>query len=318
MARTRLDGTIAMKRLIPFLLALALIFSLAGSVEARPFLDLSSGLIAYWHMDETSGTRVDAVGNNDLSETGPVGYAAGKFGNAASFSGGTEQLSQVDDTALSGHDGFTIAFWLYPEALPDEGTSPIVAAISNEGGYPIEWTLFDVEGYFDFEVDSGSNPGDLITDAPLALDGWYYVLAWYDPINEMMGLAINDVEVEQPWTEGVQDLTGVPLYFNGDDGGIGFTGRVDEAAYWNRPLASDERTSLYNDGQGQLIPVDHSSGGSSINLDLSFTPFQSAVSNWFTNLWPILAFVFAIAIIQVIIIVASLSFLNALRGRRRS
>ena len=44
---------------------------------------LTTNLISYWKLDETSGTRVDSVGNNDLTDNNTVLYGAGKQGNGA-------------------------------------------------------------------------------------------------------------------------------------------------------------------------------------------------------------------------------------------
>jgi len=45
-----------------------------------------STLKAYWKLDETAGTRADATSNGyDLANDADVGYATGKFGNAAHF-----------------------------------------------------------------------------------------------------------------------------------------------------------------------------------------------------------------------------------------
>lgn len=57
---------------------------------------------AAWPMDETSGTRVDIVGESDLTDNNTVASAAGKFGNAADFElTNSEYLSVADNTAVS-------------------------------------------------------------------------------------------------------------------------------------------------------------------------------------------------------------------------
>ncbi|MBU0513002.1 MAG: hypothetical protein KJ638_15045, partial [Chloroflexi bacterium] len=43
------------------------------------------GLVAWWSLDETSGTRYDSHGGNHLSDNNTVGYSTGKQGNSANF-----------------------------------------------------------------------------------------------------------------------------------------------------------------------------------------------------------------------------------------
>ena len=71
---------------------------------------LLTGLVSWWNLDETSGTRADSVGSNHLTDVNTVGYAAGKIGNAASFvAANNETLST--ETALF-EDDFTLSMWV--------------------------------------------------------------------------------------------------------------------------------------------------------------------------------------------------------------
>jgi len=69
--------------------------------KAASGFDLVTPLTAWWELDETTGTRVDAHSTNDLTMTGTVGYVTGVDGNAASFSGGNAYLSATFDLGFS-------------------------------------------------------------------------------------------------------------------------------------------------------------------------------------------------------------------------
>ena len=82
---------------------------------------LNSGLIGFWNMNETTGTRFDATNNNiDLTPEGTVGVTTGKAGNAVSFTNDKfSRLSTANLAALNpGGDKYTVAFWFYIDTLP--------------------------------------------------------------------------------------------------------------------------------------------------------------------------------------------------------
>ena len=99
-------------RLVHLLMSrLSLLGSGFATPGGSPFL---SGLIAYWTLDEASGTRVDAHGNNDLSDNNTVTSTTGKVGDAAAFAtANSEYLSRADNADLSvGNIDFTFDLWL--------------------------------------------------------------------------------------------------------------------------------------------------------------------------------------------------------------
>lgn len=304
-----------------FYVSMALSLLALTSVSAtgnQPPHALADDLIAYWTLNETSGTRADVVGSNDLSESGAVGYAPGKVGNAAAFSG-AERLSVTDNTVLTSSNGFTVTLWLYIQAISSEQT-PAAASLGSLGGFPYEWVIvpmcLESCGLY-FSINGSADPAELFSD-PLTLNTWHFVVAWYDASTQVMAISVDGMTTEQPWLEGIEDLTDVPLFLNGADGGIGFTGRVDEVGFWNRALTPDERALLYNNGEGCNYPFDNcqQSGSSSLSLDLSFTQFQISVLSWFHSFWPIVAFILAFAVLEAIVIMVSVSLLNTRRRRR--
>src|SRR5512137_2929130 len=74
---------------------------------------LLNGLVAYWPLDEQSGTRYDAVGDADLTDNNTVlASNAGPSGTVASFvAANSESLSVA--TPWNGTTSVTIAGWVY-------------------------------------------------------------------------------------------------------------------------------------------------------------------------------------------------------------
>lgn len=85
--------------------------------------DAVSSAVAHWNLNESSGTRVDSVGSNDLTDNNTVGVDTGKFGNAAYFDIlNSEYLSINDNAALSmGDVDFMLRAWIKLESTASSG-----------------------------------------------------------------------------------------------------------------------------------------------------------------------------------------------------
>jgi len=71
---------------------------------------LTSGLIAIWKLDETSGSRFDTYKGNTLLDINTAGYAAGILGNALSLSNGTSYIYMANSsTVATGDVNFAIS-----------------------------------------------------------------------------------------------------------------------------------------------------------------------------------------------------------------
>ena len=83
-------------------------------------MSFTDNFIAFWKLGEASGTRVDSIGSNDLTDNNTVTQAAGKIGNCAQFTAAnSEYLSIADNAALSTGDiDFSIVFWVYFDSTP--------------------------------------------------------------------------------------------------------------------------------------------------------------------------------------------------------
>ena len=68
----------------------------------RPTNSWKRGLVAYWRLDETSGSRLDSSGNgHTLTDNNTVTSGAGKVGTAAVFTrASSERLSRADQPAF--------------------------------------------------------------------------------------------------------------------------------------------------------------------------------------------------------------------------
>jgi len=97
-------------RIFIFMMSLLVILAVVPLVVAQ-----ESGLVAFFNMDEASGSRADEIGSADLSDNNTVGQVVGKDVYAAQFDG-ADYLSSSADAFDFADEDFTIMAWVYPVA----------------------------------------------------------------------------------------------------------------------------------------------------------------------------------------------------------
>ena len=109
---------------------------------------LTDNLIAFWELEEASGTRNDAHGSNHLTDNNTVAQGTGKVGNCADFElDNSEYLSIADNAALSvGDEDFTIQAWFNIEANPGFRQGIVGKSSGGADGYWLKWEPSYVAG----------------------------------------------------------------------------------------------------------------------------------------------------------------------------
>jgi hypothetical protein len=240
-----------MKKLLIFLPALILLALLPGSLaEAAPmrYNSLNNGLVAFWKLDEESGTRYDSVGNNHLTDNNTVGRSAGVVGEAARFvSSNSEDLSISDNADMSPTGDFTIAGWFYF----DDPSNTQTRLISKYTGAPsvsyhlslystVAFAVYDDSSYTGYGVYSGYS------------SGWNFIVAWVDTGSDTINLSVNGNTNGAAFTGNVNDSS-APFKIGSLNSQYSDI-RVDAVGFWHRVLSPAERTLLYNNGNGMEYP----------------------------------------------------------------
>jgi RHS repeat-associated protein len=215
----------------------------------------TNGLISWWTMNEMGETRNDSHGTNHLSDNNTIGAALGKQGGAASFVASTpaEFLSIEDNPNIStGNIDFTISANVYL-------TSTASTAVLVNKGDKVNMNIREYTLYFDqstskigFRVGNGTTSAYILSTSTVTSGQWYTVTAWHNAASDSINLQINEGSVSSgSYTGGGSDNT-YPLTIGAfSDGTYGFTGLIDEVAFYKRVLTSAERTWLYNNGLGR-------------------------------------------------------------------
>ena len=219
------------------------------------FSDLTTNAVAYWDMDETSGTRYDAAGSNDLADNGTVTYDTGMISNCAHFDDSTsEYLSIADNTDLSmGDVEFMFMGWF---SLDDKTASQVFFSKGSTSSLEYSFSYNSSTDEWDWSVRDTANT----TTTTASFTGttyatfWYFCAMWHDPVADEIGLKVGaNASVVESTSGGVRDSTNAFNVGRYTDGTAYLDGRVDELGLWKGTgsIFSEEQINFaYNGASG--------------------------------------------------------------------
>ena len=240
--------------------------------------DMYTNMVAYWALDQASGTRLDSRGTNHLTDRNTVTSTTGKIGLAAQFDrANSERLNIADNTALSAGDVLLYAKgFVYPTL--DDGNSHTIAAKGGSSGNRA-WTLAinwaGSNNRFEFTVYSPADAATTVVSAAISINTWYSVEIWHNPTSNLIGLSVNGTETTAAFSAGIKDDTG-----NFTLGALSstnhFTGLIDEFFIIKGYIPdSTRRTWLYNSGNGRSYTDIYNYGAGAFSLDVKYNNYVS-------------------------------------------
>lgn len=231
-----------------------------GEVEAEPEASVYDDAIALWKLDETSDgsapvVRVDSIGSLDLTDNNTVGSEAKGVGapanlpaNVASFVAANSEYFSIESTDLGLSSACTFAWWFkYPTA----SATYRKFLTKFVGGTP--------SFYFDIYEDDarllmGSDyhgPSQL----NISTGSWHLMVVWQDGVDGKSYSQLDGGSVVTSAAGNLPNLAAGKLSIGSDNGASHFyDGQMSSLAIWDRVLTSDERTALYNSGNGAPLP----------------------------------------------------------------
>lgn len=220
-----------------------------GIFSGSPYASLATGLVAWYRMEEASGTRVDASGNTAGFDTlwgGSTDPASrtGKNGNGMDFDGSQRRYIHRDSTGasnLSFSGDFSMSFWIYADAWPSGTGEPLYRSTSSSNGYRIEINSTASFG-LGFRTTGSTT---WVTTSNFTTGSWHHVYCYWDDSAGTRGIKVNNGTLYT--TTGLSG-TSIPVYshfiIGGDNFGASLDGSIDELAFWSRLLTADEVTAL--------------------------------------------------------------------------
>ncbi len=210
----------------------------------------SSGLVAAYNFNETSGTTVtDASGNaNTGTIVGATRMPSGKFGGALSFNGTNARVTVPDSASLDLTNAMTLEAWVSPTVAPS-GWRAIIDK--------------DVDRYYLMAGTSSQNrPGvggtfgttnqNVFGTATLAVNTWTHLAATYD--RATIRLFVNGVQVSTAAQTAAVSTSNAVLTIGADFYGEYFAGLIDEVRIYNRALSAAEIQTDMNTAVGGTPP----------------------------------------------------------------
>jgi hypothetical protein len=205
-----------------------------GGAMVDPRCAPLDGIVSWWHADADFD---DAVGSNDGTSGGAVGFAPGVDNQAFSLTGAPGSFVEVPADPSLMLNTFTLDAWISQTAL---GGRIIDKALANgREGY-----MMDVAGSQLRLFMSGEQ---ILSSGPLPAGMFTHVAALYDGAN--MAVYINGA-LSAESAAGALTPSTVPLHIGADsNGGSQFVGMIDEPRVFNRALTADEVALLFWQGQ---------------------------------------------------------------------
>lgn len=218
---------------------------------------LIDNCVAYWNMNETSGTRDNATGTAalDLVDKNTVSYGTGKIDNAADLERDNNEYFSITNanagTYFEGLSEMSIFLWVKFESVATATREPFYTSWASNSG-----TLFykDDSDILSFIIGNGTPTFDSVSWAPSS-SVWYHVGVTYNAGAIKFYLDGTQLGADQSST-----ITTIPT--TGNDVNIGkrtdsaayLDGLIDEMGIWQRALSAAEVTELYNGGAGLTYP----------------------------------------------------------------
>ncbi|GEM_PF-418974 len=208
--------------------------------------------IAYWRMDEASGTMVgdsSANGINGTSSSTSNISTSGKFGNARTFNGTSDHISIPNNSKLNFTNGLTFAAWLLIASdFSDWG------GVFSRGSYNKGWDILISPGAADFRsscLTSGTD--NFIATGLTSGSGWHHFVVTFDSVVQSIKTYRDGVLISSNVTRGdgsPKTPTGV-LCSTSETNYIGkevapdtaqrkFKGSIDDVRIYNRALTPSE------------------------------------------------------------------------------
>lgn len=213
---------------------------------------LTTALIAAWELNESSGIRHDSHGEHHLTDNNTVTARAGKMGtNAAEFvRANVEYLSLADHANFDfSRDDYTFAFFVN---LDDKiATQRFITKIT---------TNFEMQIFYNLGADSYihqvSTNGVSATHTLLASSHgsptagqWDFIIAQRNAATQKLGIQVNNGTLNEiALTENIYNGSGV---FTLGGNSAPLDGALEQVFYWRKILTPEQKTWLYNGGNGR-------------------------------------------------------------------
>lgn len=226
-------------------------------------------LVSWWALEEDSGDAADSHGTNHLTRSGTINNADAKQGKGINFQNiKGRYLSLANNASVNfGHEDFTIGCWFKPEDLY-EGDYPMPFIHKGNAGGATYYEYF-LGASPSKKVRLSTRGGSTEWGSVMTTGNWYFAVGWHVASENKSYLQVNNGSALSYTDTQGGGTTYNDIWFGrnlrvGDVAGI--KGIVDEMFIYRRALNDDERSWLYNNGDGRRYSELRSGGVSYVDL----------------------------------------------------
>lgn len=226
-------------------------------------------LVSWWALEEDSGDAVDSHGTNHLTRTGTINNADALQGKGINFQNVSGRyLSLANNASVNfGHEDFTIGCWFKPETLyGGDYPMPFIHKGNAGGATYYEYFLGANESK---KVGLKTRDGNTEWGSVMTEGNWYFAVGWHVASENKSYLQVNNGSaLSYTDTKGggttYNDIRFGRNQYTGHD--VGIKGILDEMFFYRRALSDNERSWLYNNGDGRRYSELRSGGVSYVDL----------------------------------------------------
>lgn len=222
---------------------------------------LITGLYAYYKLDETSGSIIDALGVKTGTNSGAVAAQAGKLNTGYDFDTNTDYL-YFPYTGNSNNQ-VTLSFWFNLDITPATAARSYFLSGSMMANYSQLWNV-QINTGNQITVQETNVAGTVISFSSTSwlttsTGTWYHCVVVTPAIGSKGKIYLNGVNVTNDAVStafsGVKKTPDFRFYLgNLQAASNAIDGKMDEFGLWTRALTDAEIAVLYNTGIGKSHP----------------------------------------------------------------
>jgi len=235
---------------------------------------IGEGLMAWWKMDEASGTVVtDSSGQGNTGTSVTPDIVLGKYARALDFIPANDDYINVGSgQAMNEMTGFSFSTWIYTDSFSTESWPTLYNREGQNGSTGYIWIYQGGSGDINYQYANGSSYSAITLACGLTTATWEYLTVVHDRNFKVLKCYVNGVlknsQVYANTALTTTTGTGYIGTYNGSSANsYHFDGKLDETRLYNRALNSTEVQALYSYAPSPVAhwKFDEPSGTSVVN-----------------------------------------------------
>src|SRR3989338_1259097 len=227
--------------------------SVPGGFNPDTNKNLTTNLVSYWKMDESSGNIADSKGSNTGTPTG-TSVVAGKLSNGRSFDGASYISMGTGSSLAFGTGSFSFGGWI---KTSDSGNyKTIISKTASNGGATVRYynRIEASTGSFHASIADGTNEANINCGSGFADGNWHYVMTVVNRTSQLMINYVDGISRCNTTISSIGNVNSAQDFRVGILGtqGYYFIGTIDELGVWSKDLSPQEISDLYNSGYGNI------------------------------------------------------------------